>query len=499
MKKLFASLALGLAVLGWLPGAALAQDAAASAPAAAAAAQAAPAADAAASAPAPAAEAAPAATPVPNKGDTAFMTIATALVILMTIPGLALFYGGLVRSKNMLSVLMQVFVVFALISVLWVVYGYSLAFTASGPFIGTLDKLFLAGVTPESVGATFSKGVYIPELTFIAFQGTFAAITTALIVGAFAERIKFSAVLLFSVLWFTFAYLPMAHMVWYWDGPDAITDAAALEKVTAAAGWLWQKGALDFAGGTVVHINAAMAGLVGAYMVGKRIGYGREAMAPHSLTLTMVGASLLWVGWFGFNAGSNLEANGVAALAFINTIVATAAATLSWIAGEALMKGKGSMLGAASGAVAGLVAITPACGFVGVGGALIIGLIAGFVCLWGVNGLKKLLGADDSLDVFGVHGVGGVTGALLTGVFASPSLGGTGICDYVANTCGGYPGIGTQVWIQLQGVLTTIVWSGVVAFAAFFIVKMVIGLRVSEEEEREGLDITSHGETAYNR
>jgi Amt family ammonium transporter len=497
MKKLFASLALGLAVLGWLPGAALAQDAAASAPAAAA--QAAPAADAAASAPAPAAEAAPAATPVPNKGDTAFMTIATALVILMTIPGLALFYGGLVRSKNMLSVLMQVFVVFALISVLWVVYGYSLAFTASGPFIGTLDKLFLAGVTPESVGATFSKGVYIPELTFVAFQGTFAAITTALIVGAFAERIKFSAVLLFSVLWFTFAYLPMAHMVWYWDGPDAITDAAALEKVTAAAGWLWQKGALDFAGGTVVHINAAMAGLVGAYMVGKRIGYGREAMAPHSLTLTMVGASLLWVGWFGFNAGSNLEANGVAALAFINTIVATAAATLSWIAGEALMKGKGSMLGAASGAVAGLVAITPACGFVGVGGALIIGLIAGFVCLWGVNGLKKLLGADDSLDVFGVHGVGGVTGALLTGVFASPSLGGTGTCDYVANTCGGYPGIGTQVWIQLQGVLTTIVWSGVVAFAAFFIVKMVIGLRVSEEEEREGLDITSHGETAYNR
>jgi Amt family ammonium transporter len=498
MKKLFLSLALGLAVLGWMPGAALAQDAAASAPAAAA--QAAPAADAAASAPAPAAEAAPAAaTPVPNKGDTAFMTIATALVILMTIPGLALFYGGLVRSKNMLSVLMQVFVVFALISVLWVVYGYSLAFTASGPFIGTLDKLFLAGVTPESVGATFSKGVYIPELTFVAFQGTFAAITTALIVGAFAERIKFSAVLLFSVLWFTFAYLPMAHMVWYWDGPDAITDAAALEKVTAAAGWLWAKGALDFAGGTVVHINAAVAGLVGAYMVGKRIGYGREAMAPHSLTLTMVGASLLWVGWFGFNAGSNLEANGVAALAFINTIVATAAATLAWIAGEALMKGKGSMLGAASGAVAGLVAITPACGFVGVGGALIIGLIAGFVCLWGVNGLKKLLGADDSLDVFGVHGVGGVTGALLTGVFASPSLGGTGICDYVANTCGGYPGIGAQVWIQLQGVLTTIVWSGVVAFVAFFIVKMVIGLRVSEEEEREGLDITSHGETAYNR
>jgi len=501
MKKLLASLALGAAALGLLGSvapAAWAQAPAASAPAAEASAPAA-AASAAAEAPAPAASAAAAPAPVPNKGDTAFMTIATALVILMTIPGLALFYGGLVRSKNMLSVLMQVFMIFSLISVLWVVYGYSLAFTAGNPFFGTLDKIFLKGVTPESIAATFSKGVYIPELTFIAFQGTFAAITTALIVGAFAERIKFSAVLLFSVLWFTFSYLPVAHMVWYWDGPDAITDAASLATVTANAGAMWAKGALDFAGGTVVHINAAVAGLVGAYMLGKRVGYGRESMAPHSLTLTMVGASMLWVGWFGFNAGSNLEANGVAALAFINTVVATAAATLAWAAGEALMKGKASMLGAASGAVSGLVAITPACGFVGVGGALIIGLLAGLVCLWGVNGLKKLLGADDSLDVFGVHGVGGILGALLTGVFAAPSLGGTGICDYVANTCGNWGSIGGQVWIQAQGVIYTVVISGVVAFLAFYIVNKTIGLRVAEDEEREGLDISSHGETAYNK
>jgi ammonium transporter, Amt family len=404
-----------------------------------------------------------------------------------------------VRSKNMLSVLMQVFMIFSLISVLWVVYGYSLAFTASNPFIGTLDKLFLKGITPDSIAATFSKGVYLPEFTFVAFQGTFAAITTALIVGAFAERIKFSAVLLFSALWFTFAYLPMAHMVWYWDGPDAITNDATLATVTANAGFMWAKGALDFAGGTVVHINAAIAGLVGAYMIGKRVGYGRESLTPHSLTLTMVGASMLWVGWFGFNAGSNLEANGIAALAFINTIVATAAATLSWAAGEALMKGKASMLGAASGAVAGLVAITPACGFVGVGGALVIGLLAGVICLWGVNGLKRMLGADDSLDVFGVHGVGGILGALMTGVFASPSLGGTGICNYVSNKCGEWGGIGAQVWIQLQGVLLTLVWSGVVAFVAYKIVDLVIGLRVPEDEEREGLDITAHGETAYSK
>ena len=427
------------------------------------------------------------------------MTVATAFVILMTIPGLALFYGGLVRSKNMLSVLMQVFVIFSLIVVLWVLYGYSLAFTGGNPFIGTLDKLFLKGITPDSVVATFSKGVVIPELTFVAFQATFAAITVGLIVGAFAERAKFSAILLFAVLWFTFSYLPVAHMVWYWDGPDAITDAKTLETVTAAAGWLWAKGALDFAGGTVVHINAGIAGLVGAYVIGKRTGYGKESMAPHSLTLTMVGASLLWVGWFGFNAGSALEANGSAALAFINTLVATAAACLSWIAGESMSKGKASMLGAASGAVAGLVAVTPAAGFVGPMGAIAIGLIAGLVCLWGVNGLKRMLGADDSLDVFGVHGVGGILGALLTGVFAAPSLGGTGIFDYVTNKVSPDYSIGGQVWIQLQAVLTTVIWSAVVAFIAFKIVDLVIGLRVPEEDEREGLDIASHGETAYHR
>jgi Amt family ammonium transporter len=492
MKKLLATLALGLGLV-FASGVAMAEDAPAK-----------PAAEAAAIAPAAPAAAEPAAAqaapaPVPNKGDTAWMTVATVLVILMTIPGLALFYGGLVRSKNMLSVLMQVFVVSSMIYVLWVLYGYSVAFTSSNPFFGTFDKLLLKGVTVESLGATFSKGVYIPELTFVAFQATFAAITCALIVGAFAERMKFSAVLLFCALWFTFSYLPVAHMVWYWDGPDAITDAASLEKVTAAAGWLWAKGALDFAGGTVVHINAAVAGLIGAYMVGKRIGYGKEAMAPHSLTLTMVGAALLWVGWFGFNAGSNLEANGLTALAFVNTLVATAAATLSWIAGEAVSKGKASMLGAASGAVAGLVAITPACGFVGPGGAIVIGLVAGLLCLWGVNGLKRMLGADDSLDVFGVHGVGGIVGALLTGVFAAPSLGGTGVYDYVANAVNPSYSIGGQVWIQTQAVLTTIFWSGVVSVIAFKLVDIVLGLRVSEEEEREGLDISSHGETAYGR
>ena len=486
----------------------MAEDAPAK-PAAEAAAPAAPAAEkteaaAPAAAPAPTAAAqaeAPAAAPalVPNKGDTAWMTIATVLVILMTIPGLALFYGGLVRSKNMLSVLMQVFVVSSLIYVLWVLYGYTLAFTAGNPFIGSFDKLFFKGITVDSLAATFSKGVVIPELSFAAFQATFAAITCALIVGAFAERIKFSAVLLFCTLWFTFSYLPVAHMVWYWDGPDAISDAASLEKVTAAAGWLWAKGALDFAGGTVVHINAAVAGLVGAFMVGKRIGYGKESMAPHSLTLTMVGAALLWVGWFGFNAGSNLEANGLTALAFVNTLVATAAATLAWIAGEAIAKGKASMLGAASGAVAGLVAITPACGCVGPMGAIVIGLVAGLLCLWGVNGLKRMLGADDTLDVFGVHGVGGIVGALLTGVFAAPSLGGMGVYDYVANAVNPDYSIGGQVWIQLQAVITTIIWSGVVSVIAFKLVDIVVGLRVTEEEEREGLDISSHGETAYHR
>jgi Amt family ammonium transporter len=453
---------------------------------------------------APAAAAAPvaaapaAAAPTPNKGDVAWMTVATILVAMMSIPGLALFYGGLVRSKNMLSVLMQVFTVFSLVMVLWAIYGYSLAFTQGGSFIGSFDRLFLKGITVETVTGTFSKGVVLPEFTFVTFQATFAAITCGLIVGAFAERVRFSAVLLFTVLWFTFSYLPIAHMVWFWPGPDAYTDAAAAEAATAASGWLFQKGALDFAGGTVVHINAAVAGLVGAFVIGKRIGYGREAMAPHSLTMTMIGASLLWVGWFGFNAGSGLEANGLAAMATLNTMLATAAAVVTWTMGEWMAKGRPSMLGAASGAVAGLVAITPAAGFVGPMGSLVIGLLAGIICLWGVNGLKRMLGADDSLDVFGVHGVGGILGALLTGVFASPSLGGSGIYDYVANAVSPEYSISGQVWIQLQAVLTTVVWSAVVSFIAYKLVDLIVGLRVPEEEEREGLDITSHGESAYH-
>jgi Amt family ammonium transporter len=460
-----------------------------------------------AAAPAAAAEApkaeepAAAAPPKIETGNTTFMYAATILVILMTIPGLALFYGGLVRSKNMLSVLMQVFVIFALVSVLWVIYGYTLAFGGPGAVYGNFSKLFLSGVTGESAAATFSKGVYIPELLFVAFQCTFAAITCALIVGAWAERMKFSAVLLFVVLWFTFAYLPMAHMVWYWDGPDAIKDQATLDAVVANAGWLWAKGALDFAGGTVVHINAGVAGLVAAYVIGKRIGYGKESMAPHSLTLTMVGAALLWVGWFGFNAGSNLEANGVAAFAFVNTLLATAVAVLAWMFAEWMVKGKPSMLGAASGAVAGLVAITPACGFVGVIGAIVIGAAAGLACFWGVTGLKKMLNVDDALDVFGVHGVGGIVGALLTGVFAAPSLGGAGICNYITNKCGDpadFPGIGAQVWIQFQAVLTAVIVSAVVTLVALYIVKAITGLRVTPEEEREGLDTTYHGESAYH-
>lgn len=409
--------------------------------------------------------------PTVDKGDTAWMMVATLLVILMTVPGLALFYGGLVRSKNMLSILMQVLVVFSLISVAWAVYGYSLAFgSGEGLIIGDLGKVFLSGVTMDSLAATFTDGVMIPEMIFIAFQCTFAGITCALIVGSFAERTKFSAVLLFSLLWFTFSYIPIAHMVW------------------GTGGYLLDAGALDFAGGTVVHINAAVAGLVGAYMVGKRIGYGKEAFTPHSLTMTMIGASLLWVGWFGFNAGSNLEATGGAGLAFINTLLATAAAVLAWTLGEAVTRGKASMLGAASGAVAGLVAITPACGSVGPMGAIIVGLAGGILCLWGVTGLKKMLGADDSLDVFGVHGVGGIVGALLTGVFTAPSLGGTGGDDF---------SIASQVLIQGEGVLITIVWSGVVAYICYKITDMVIGLRVSEDAEREGLDTASHGERAY--
>ncbi|MBF6632347.1 MAG: ammonium transporter [Comamonas sp.] len=413
-------------------------------------------------------EAAAQAAPALDSGDTAWMLTSTMLVILMTIPGLALFYGGLVRSKNMLSVLAQVFVVFSLITVLWAIYGFSLTFGGEGKFYGNFSKLFLSGITPDTLSASLST---IPEYVFVAFQSTFAAITTALIVGAFAERIKFSAVMIFSVLWFTFSYIPMAHMVW-------------------GGGLLAEDGALDFAGGTVVHINAAVAGLVGAYMVGKRIGFGKEALPPHSLTLTMVGASLLWVGWFGFNAGSAGAANGTAGLAFINTILATGAAAVAWIVAEGLHKGKASMLGAASGAVAGLVTITPAAGFVGPMGSIVMGLIAGPLCLWGVSGLKRMLKVDDVCDVFGVHGIGGILGAILTGVFCAAGLGGVEPEGY---------NMAAQVWVQFKSVIVTIVWCGVVSFICFKVADILVGLRVSEDAEREGLDITSHGESAYNR
>ena len=472
MKKLFASILLGLSLLS-VGAASLAQTptspaetvATESAAPAAASTVAALGAD-------PATVQAPA-TPAPklDSGDTAWMLTSTLLVILMIIPGLALFYGGLARSKNMLSVLVQVFVIFAMVTVLWAVYGYSLTIGGEGRFYGGFDKLFLKGIAPDTLSGLLPT---IPEYVFVAFQSTFAAITVALIVGSFAERMKFAAVLIFAVLWFTLSYIPVAHMVW-------------------GSGLLAKDGALDFAGGTVVHINAGIAALVGAYMVGKRVGFGKEALTPHSLTLTMVGASLLWVGWFGFNAGSAGAANGVAGLAFINTTLATGAATLSWLAGEALHKGKASMLGAASGAVAGLVAVTPAAGFVGPMGSIMLGLLAGLVCLWGVGGLKKMLGADDAFDVFGVHGVGGILGALLTGVFASQSLGGTG--GLTPDTFA----IGAQVWIQAKSVLLTVVWSGVAAFISYKVADLLVGLRVSEEAEREGLDISSHGETAYSR
>ena len=512
MKKIFATLALMTGLL--LTGSVHAQyesPKSAEAPAAAASGAAAPtgtapaapaAATPAATATAPAATAAPPA-PVPNKGDVAWMLTSTALVLLMSVPALALFYGGLVRSKNMLSVLMQVFVTFSLITVLWVIYGYSFAFTEGNAYFGGTDRLFFKGIADLAKGefamaATFSKGVVIPEMLFAAFQATFAAITCCLILGSVAERMKFSAVLLFMVLWFTFSYVPMAHMVWFWPGPDAYTAANVVDAKNATAGLLWQWGALDFAGGTVVHINAGVAGLVAAYFLGKRIGYGKEALTPHSLTMTMVGASLLWFGWFGFNAGSALEAGNSAVLAFMNTFLATACAVLSWTFAEWIFKGKPSMLGAASGAVAGLVAITPAAGNVGIPGALVIGLLAGVVCLWGVSGLKKILKVDDSLDVFGVHAVGGILGALLTGVFVSPDLGGPGfVTDWVKATTG-FTSIGEQLMIQAKAVGVCVVWSGVVAAVSLFIVKMVVGLRVPEDEEREGLDITSHGETAYH-
>jgi Amt family ammonium transporter len=440
--------------------------------------------------------------PQPAKGDTAWMLTATALVLLMSVPALALFYGGLVRSKNMLSVLMQVFVGFSLITVLWCVYGYSLAFTQGNAVIGGLSRLFLAGTFDPQTGAyslasTFSKHTSLYELVYVAFQATFAAITCCLILGSLVERMRFSAVLLFLVIWFTFGYCPVAHMVWYWAGPDAYGSAAQANAANEHAGLIWQWGALDFAGGTVVHINAGVAGLVGAIVLGKRIGFGREPMAPHSLTMTMIGASLLWFGWFGFNAGSALEANGSAALAFLNTYLATACAVLSWIFVEWLVKGKPSMLGAASGAVAGLVAITPAAGNVGIPGAFAIGLGAGVMCLWGVTGLKKLIRADDSLDVFGVHAVGGIFGALMTGIFNAPFLGGPGSTDWVTGAVT-YPGVWTQFRIQLQAVCLVAAWTATVAFIGFYVVKQLVGLRVPEEDEREGLDITSHGERAYD-
>ncbi len=441
--------------------------------------------------------------PTPNKGDTAWMLTSTALVLLMSVPALALFYGGLVRTKNMLSVLMQVFVTFSLVSVLWCVYGYSLAFTEGNAYFGGFDRLFLAGTFDAmkgeySMAATFSKATPMYELVYVAFQATFAAITCCLVLGATVDRIKFSAVLIFVVIWFTFSYLPIAHMVWFWAGPDAYTSPDVVDKVNATAGKIWQWGALDFAGGTVVHINAGVAGLVGAYLLGKRIGYGRESMAPHSLTMTMIGASLLWFGWFGFNAGSALEANGSAALAFINTFLATALAVLAWTFAEWMFKGKPSMLGAASGAVAGLVAITPAAGNVGILGAFVIGIVAGLICFWGVTGLKRMLRVDDALDVFGVHAVGGITGALLTGVFNSQYLGGPGmVTDWVTGKVGSTP-VFAQLLIQAKAVGLTVVWTAVVALVAFKIADLIVGLRVAEEEEREGLDTTYHGESAYH-
>src|SRR4051794_30528014 len=495
MKKLCAFLAVVLSLA--FAGLTLAQDkpaAKADKPAAEAAKDAKPAAE-----PEKKEEAKPA--PTPNKGDVAWMLTSTLLVLMMSVPALALFYGGMVRSKNALSMLMQVFVVFSLVTVLWCIYGYSLAFTEGNAYFGGFDRLFLKGTFDAAKGdfsmaATFSKGVVIPELVYVAFQATFAAITCCLILGAIAERAKFSAVLAFIVIWFTFAYAPIAHMVWFWMGPDAYTSAKVVDEMNGKAGLLWQWGALDFAGGTVVHINAGIAGLVGAYLIGRRIGYGKEAMPPHNLTLTMIGAALLWTGWFGFNAGSALEANGTAGLAFMNTYLATACAVLAWCLGEAIFKGKPSMLGAASGAVAGLVAITPAAGNVGIPGAFVIGIAAGFVCLWGVSGLKKLLRADDSLDVFGVHALGGILGALLTGVFNDPSLGGPGLVEDWVTGKVGFPGIGAQLWIQAKAVGVTFIWTAIVAAISYKLVDLTIGLRVTEEDEREGLDTTAHGEAA---
>ncbi len=451
--------------------------------------------------------------PTVNKGDNAWMLTSTVLVLLMTIPGLALFYGGLVRSKNMLSVLMQVFYTVCIVAVLYAIYGYSLAFTGGSDFIGGFSKAFMAGVTTDSKAATFSVDANISEIVYFCFQMTFAAITPALIVGAFAERMKFAAVALFVPLWLTIIYLPMAHMVWYWAGPDLITDAAKalaaatdaaaktaaqakLDEINADAGFLFKLGAIDFAGGTVVHINAGIAGLVGALIIGKRIGYGKELMAPHSLTMTMIGASLLWVGWFGFNAGSNLEANGGAGLAMANTFVATAAAALSWMFAEWIVKGHPSLLGALSGAIAGLVAVTPAAGFAGIMGAIVLGLVVGVVCLIFCTAVKNAIGYDDSLDVFGVHCVGGIVGAIATGILVSPDLGGTGVMNYETGKAA-YDFAG-QMMSQLKAVGFTLLWSGIGSAILFKIVDVIVGLRVSAENEREGLDVTEHTERAYN-
>ncbi|HJZ45039.1 MAG TPA: ammonium transporter [Hyphomicrobiaceae bacterium] len=466
---------------------------------------------------APAFAQAPATPPAPNKGDTAWMLTASALVLLMTVPGLALFYGGLVRTKNMLSMLMQVFYTVCIVCIIWVLYGYSMAFSEGASFnafVGGFSKAFLAGITPDSNAETFTDGIVIPEYVYICFQMTFAAITPALIVGSMAERMKFSAIVLFIPLWVTFVYFPIAHMVWYWSGPSALVAAAkavaaasgeeakkaaeaALATVQANAGLAFQWGALDFAGGTVVHINSGIAGFMGALVVGKRVGFGREAMPPHSLTMTLVGAALLWVGWFGFNAGSALEANGTAALAMINTFVATAAAALSWMLAEQMFKGKPSLLGGASGAVAGLVAVTPASGFAGPMGAIVLGIVAGFVCMFFVSAIKNAFGYDDALDVFGVHCIGGIIGAIGTGILAAPFLGGTGVFDYTAGKVGDYD-LAAQVIIQAKTVALTLVWSGVGSLVIFTILKAVVGLRLDTDQEREGLDLVDHGERAYN-
>jgi ammonium transporter, Amt family len=430
-----------------------------------------------------------------DKGDTTWMLVSSVLVLMMAIPALALFYGGLVRTKNMLSLLMQVLVIVSVGAILWIAVGYSLAFTPGSPYIGGLSKAMLTGVGTGTYAATFSNNVYIPEYAFVIFQMTFACITPALIIGAFAERIKFWPLILFCVGWTLLAYYPIAHMVWFWAGPDFLS----VPEYAGDMGLLWGWGALDFAGGTVVHINAGIAGLVGCYVVGKRIGHNKEPMPPHSLTLTMVGASLLWVGWFGFNAGSNLESNGLTALAFLNTFVATAAATLSWVLVEQVRHGRPSLLGAVTGAVAGLVAITPAAGFAAPGGALILGLIVSPICYIFVSSVKKAMGYDDSLDVFGVHGIGGIVGAIGTGIVADPALGGQGWYDYtVFPAVAGTYDMAGQIMTQIKAVCVTVLWTGIVSFVLFYVIKLLFGLRPSADDERQGLDQTSHGESAYN-